>query len=84
MFGLGPWELLLVFLAVLLLFGAKRIPEIMRGFGQGLRETRSKVQSTRARSRRTLLQHRRNRKTTNNETRVELWAPRALRKTSSG
>lgn len=34
----GGWELVLVFLVVLLLFGAKRIPEIARGLGRGIRE----------------------------------------------
>ncbi len=36
--GLGPTEILLIFLAILLLFGAKRIPEIARGLGKGIRE----------------------------------------------
>jgi sec-independent protein translocase protein TatA len=40
MFGLGPHELLLLFLIVLLLFGAKRIPEIARGLGRSLRDFR--------------------------------------------
>jgi sec-independent protein translocase protein TatA len=31
-------ELILIFLAVLLIFGAKRIPEIARGMGKGIRE----------------------------------------------
>lgn len=34
----GPTELLLIFLLVLLLFGAKKIPEIARGLGQGIKE----------------------------------------------
>lgn len=38
MFGLGHWELLVIFLALLLLFGAKRIPEIARGVGQAITE----------------------------------------------
>jgi len=38
MFGLGTQEILLVLLIILLLFGAKRIPEIMRGLGKGIRE----------------------------------------------
>ncbi|MEN6644507.1 MAG: twin-arginine translocase TatA/TatE family subunit [Armatimonadia bacterium] len=38
MFGLGTSEILLVILVILLLFGAKKIPEMMRGMGQGLRE----------------------------------------------
>lgn len=31
-------EMLVVFLAVLLLFGGKKIPELMRGIGKGIRE----------------------------------------------
>lgn len=36
--SIGPMELLVIFLVVLLLFGAKRIPEIARGLGKGIRE----------------------------------------------
>ncbi len=36
--SLGPLELILIFLAILLIFGAKRIPEIARGLGKGIRE----------------------------------------------
>ncbi len=36
--SLGPWEIALIFLVVLLVFGAKRIPEIARGLGKGIRE----------------------------------------------
>lgn len=39
--SLGPMEIILIFLAILLLFGAKRIPEIARGMGKGIREFRS-------------------------------------------
>jgi len=38
MFGLGTQEILLILLLVLILFGAKKIPEMMRGLGQGIRE----------------------------------------------
>lgn len=34
----GPFEMILIFLVVLLIFGAKRIPEIARGVGKGIRE----------------------------------------------
>lgn len=34
---LGP-EMIVVFLAILLLFGGKKIPELMRGIGKGIRE----------------------------------------------
>ena len=43
MFGLNPWELGLIFLAIMLLFGAKRVPEIARSFGKGIREFKSSV-----------------------------------------
>ena len=34
----GPTELLLIGFVVLLLFGGKKIPELMKGLGQGIRE----------------------------------------------
>jgi sec-independent protein translocase protein TatA len=34
---LGPQELILILLIVVVLFGAKRIPEIMGGLGQGIK-----------------------------------------------
>jgi len=39
--SIGPMELLVIFLVILLLFGAKRIPEIARGLGKGIREFKS-------------------------------------------
>ncbi|MFH1861353.1 MAG: twin-arginine translocase TatA/TatE family subunit [bacterium] len=36
--GLGHWEILLIVLAILLLFGGKKIPELMKGIGNGMRE----------------------------------------------
>jgi sec-independent protein translocase protein TatA len=36
--GIGAQELLLILLVLLLLFGAKRIPEIAGGLGKGIRE----------------------------------------------
>jgi sec-independent protein translocase protein TatA len=45
MFGsFGTQELILILVLVLVLFGAKRIPEIMRGFGEGIREFKSASQ----------------------------------------
>lgn len=32
----GFWEILIVLLVILLLFGGKRIPELMKGLGQGI------------------------------------------------
>lgn len=37
-FNLGMQELLVIMLVVLLLFGGKKIPELMRGMGKGIRE----------------------------------------------
>lgn len=39
--NIGSVELLLIMLAVLLVFGAKRIPEIAQGLGKGIREFRT-------------------------------------------
>ncbi len=36
--GIGFQELLVIFLLVLLLFGAKRIPEVAKAMGKGIRE----------------------------------------------
>ncbi|HLQ66465.1 MAG TPA: twin-arginine translocase TatA/TatE family subunit [Candidatus Limnocylindrales bacterium] len=38
MFNIGPQELFWLFLIVLLVFGAKRIPEIGRSIGRGIQE----------------------------------------------
>ncbi|MFT5077223.1 MAG: sec-independent protein translocase protein TatA, partial [Flavobacteriaceae bacterium] len=36
--AIGPWQIGLIVLAVLLLFGGKKIPELMRGLGSGMKE----------------------------------------------
>ena len=36
--GLGPWEIALVILGIIILFGGKKLPELARGLGLGLRE----------------------------------------------
>ncbi|MCH7512872.1 MAG: twin-arginine translocase TatA/TatE family subunit [Bacteroidetes bacterium] len=36
--GLGGWEILLIVLVLLIFFGAKKIPELARGLGKGIRE----------------------------------------------
>ena len=36
--AIGPGELIAIVLVVLLLFGGKKIPELMKGLGQGIRE----------------------------------------------
>lgn len=34
----GPWEIILIVLVVLLIFGGRKIPELMKGLGQGMKE----------------------------------------------
>ncbi len=36
--ALGPFEIILIVLVVVLLFGGRKIPELMRGLGQGMKE----------------------------------------------
>ncbi|MBN1117256.1 MAG: twin-arginine translocase TatA/TatE family subunit [Bacteroidales bacterium] len=37
-FSPGPTEIILIILAILILFGGKKIPELMKGLGQGMKE----------------------------------------------
>ena len=41
--GIGAQELILIALVLLLLFGGKRLPELMRGAGRGIREFKDAV-----------------------------------------
>jgi sec-independent protein translocase protein TatA len=43
---IGWQELILIFLVVLLLFGAKRIPDIAQGLGKGIREFKKALKDT--------------------------------------
>jgi TatA/E family protein of Tat protein translocase len=38
MFGLGVQELLIIFVIIMVLFGAKKLPEMGKGLGRGIRE----------------------------------------------
>ncbi|HZR93866.1 MAG TPA: twin-arginine translocase TatA/TatE family subunit [Gaiellaceae bacterium] len=40
---IGPWELLILLLVVLLVFGPKRLPEMGRSLGRGMREFKSSI-----------------------------------------
>ena len=35
---MGPWQIAIIVMAILLLFGGKRIPELMKGLGSGIKE----------------------------------------------
>ena len=41
--GLGPFEMVLIFVVLLLLFGAKRLPELAQGMGKGIRDFKRAV-----------------------------------------
>jgi sec-independent protein translocase protein TatA len=36
--AIGPWQIAVIVVLVLLLFGGKKIPELMRGLGSGIKE----------------------------------------------
>jgi sec-independent protein translocase protein TatA len=42
-FGIGIWELLILLLVLLLVFGPKRLPEMGRQLGKGMREFKESV-----------------------------------------
>jgi len=35
---IGPWQIILIVIVLVLLFGGRKIPELMKGLGQGLTE----------------------------------------------
>ncbi|MCH8535924.1 MAG: twin-arginine translocase TatA/TatE family subunit [Flavobacteriaceae bacterium] len=35
---MGPWQIVVIVVLILLLFGGKKIPELMRGLGSGIKE----------------------------------------------
>ncbi len=34
----GPWQIVIIVVLIVLLFGGKKIPELMKGLGQGMKE----------------------------------------------
>ncbi len=45
--GLGGWEVFLILTVFILLFGAKKIPELARGLGKGIREFKDATNNVR-------------------------------------
>lgn len=44
MFGsLGIWEILIIFVIIALLFGGKKIPELAKGLGEGIKNFRTSI-----------------------------------------
>ena len=56
MFGIGPWELLIVFAIVLLLFGGKRLPGIATGLGSAIKNFKSALKDPENESRTALVE----------------------------
>lgn len=40
---MGPWQIVLIVAALLLLFGGRKIPELMRGLGGGVKEFKNAI-----------------------------------------
>ncbi|MBI4648169.1 MAG: twin-arginine translocase TatA/TatE family subunit [Bacteroidia bacterium] len=40
---IGTWQIVLIILVLLLLFGGKKIPDLMRGIGQGIKEFKNSM-----------------------------------------
>ena len=38
LFSLGPMEIILIVAVIVLLFGGRKLPELMKGIGQGIKE----------------------------------------------
>jgi len=45
MFGLGIWELIVILVIVLLLFGARKLPEIGSGIGAGIKNFKNSMKN---------------------------------------
>ena len=43
MIMLGTWEIILIVLVILLIFGGKKIPELMKGLGKGVKSFKDGV-----------------------------------------
>lgn len=42
----GPWQVIIILAVVLLLFGGKKIPELMKGLGKGVKEFKDASKGT--------------------------------------
>ena len=40
---IGPWQIAIIVIMIILLFGAKKIPELMRGAGRGVKEFKDAI-----------------------------------------
>lgn len=42
-FGLGPIELIVILIVILVLFGARKIPDLFRGMGKGIKDFKKEI-----------------------------------------
>lgn len=47
MFGLGPWELVIILVVVVFIFGGKRLPQLGDGIGRSITEFKRAIRDTR-------------------------------------
>ena len=40
---IGPWQIVIIIAVLVLLFGAKKIPELMKGVGKGIKEFKDAI-----------------------------------------
>jgi sec-independent protein translocase protein TatA len=45
MFGIGSTELIIILVIIMLLFGAKKLPELAKGLGKGIKDFKKEVSS---------------------------------------
>jgi sec-independent protein translocase protein TatA len=45
MFGLGVWEIVIILVIVILIFGVNKIPQLGKGLGEGIRNFKSSIKS---------------------------------------
>ena len=50
---IGTWEIILIVLVILLIFGGKKIPELMKGIGKGVKSFKDGVNGKEDESRKT-------------------------------